>query len=222
MPRVPAKLWAGVVVCALLVVAFAGCAKPFRNVLAAGDDTRVEIDDPRGTDTWSVLTSSAADVVVLRLTGMGVDVGALRVRVLLPGDVLVAQLSPPRGEQFSIALSGRAATWTLQFGLREGESAPVRYRMVVERPATSVGGPRCTDALLAKGINAWIMAVTGPPGETGFAFPGLGSIAVSAAPPNAMTAAPPRPERRPSCMSRAAPRSAPNWRTSDASLARCS
>src|SRR5262247_1507797 len=99
MPRFPATLWASMVVCALFGVTLAGCAsKPFRNVVAVGDDTRVEIDDPRGIDTWSVLTSSPTDVVVLRLTGMGVDVGALRVRVLLPGDVVVAQLSPPRGE----------------------------------------------------------------------------------------------------------------------------
>jgi hypothetical protein len=194
MPRLRARFRLAIVaaVGTLLAWSVAGCAKPsFRNVLAPGDDTHVEIDDPRGVDAWSVLTSSETDVVVVRLTGAGVDVGALRLRVLLPGGVVVAQLSPPRGEQFSIALSGRAATWTLQFTLGEGEAAPVRYRMMVERPSTSLGGPRCADALRAKGISAWIVSAPGPPGTTGLVFPGLGSIAISARPPGTLTAASP-------------------------------
>jgi hypothetical protein len=175
-----------------LAAAVAGCSTSgFRNVLAPGDDTHVEIDDPRGVDTWSVVTRSDADVVVVRLTGSGVDVGALRAQVLLPGGAVVARLNPPRGEQFSIALSGRAATWTLAFRLGEGESAPVRYRMVVERPATAGGGPRCADRLRAKGINAWILSVPGPPEPPRLVFPELGSIAVSAVPPGALTAASP-------------------------------
>jgi hypothetical protein len=194
MLRIRARLRPPVVavVGALVVWAVAGCATtPFRNVLAAGDDTHVEIDDPRGVDTWSVLTSSETDVVVVRLTGGGVDVGALRLQVLLPGGVVVARLSPPRGEQFSIAFSGRPATWILRFRLGEGEAAPVRYRMVIERPSTSVGGPRCADALRAKGINAWIVSIPGPPGVGGVVFPGLGSIALSALPASALTAASP-------------------------------
>jgi hypothetical protein len=161
-------------------------------MLAAGDDTHVEINAPDGLDTWSVLTSSDVDVVVVRLTGLGVDVGALRARVLLPGGVVVAQLRPPRGGQFSIALSGRQATWTLEFRLAEGESAPVRYRMVIERPsALGSGGTRCADVLRARGVNAWVSAISGPPSAGGILFPGLGAIAVSTVPTRTLTAASP-------------------------------
>jgi hypothetical protein len=192
MLRIRASLRPHAVACLVLALAVAGCGQTaFRNVLAAGDDTRVEIDDPRGVDAWSVLTSSESDVIVIRLAGSGVDVGALRIQVLLPGGTVVAQLNPPRGEQFSIALSGRPATWTLQFRLAKGESVPVRYRMVIERPSTATGGPRCADALRARGINAWVRAIPGPPGAGGLVFPVLGSIAVSTVPPRALTAASP-------------------------------
>jgi hypothetical protein len=194
MPGIRATLRRGALAWMLLalVTAVAGCSTSgFRNVLAAGDDTHVEIDDPRGVDAWSVLTRSDAEVVVVRLSGAGVDVGALRAQVLLPGGAVVARLSPPRGEQFAIALSGRAATWTLKFRLGEGESAPVRYRMVVERPSTAAGGPRCADRLRAMGINAWILSVPGPPGRGQLVFPGLGSIAVSTVPPGPLAAASP-------------------------------
>jgi hypothetical protein len=191
MPRIRAKLRpdAVAVVGTLLAWAVIGCSTPsFRNMLAPGDDTHVEINDPHGVDTWSVLTSSDTDVVVVRVTGSGVDVGALRLQILLPGGVVVARLSPPRGEQFSLALSGRPATWTLQWRLREGESAPVRYRMTIERPSSAVGGPRCADALRAKGINSWVVSVPTPP-ETGrLVFPGLGSIAIRTDPPGTLTA----------------------------------
>jgi hypothetical protein len=176
----------------LLAWTVAGCATPsFRNVLAPGDDTHVEIDDPTGTDTWSVLTRSETDVVVVRLTEGVKDVGALRIRVLLPGGIVVARLSPPRDQQFSLALSGRAATWTIEFRLGPGEAAPVRYRLIVERPSTSAGGPRCADALRAKGINAWVGSLPGPPGASGLVFPGLGSIALSAMPAGTLSAASP-------------------------------
>ncbi|HXJ78859.1 MAG TPA: hypothetical protein VMS64_09280 [Candidatus Methylomirabilis sp.] len=193
MLKIRAKVRLGAAAAAmLLAVVVAGCAKSsFRNVLAVGDDTHVEIDDPRGFDTWSVLTSSETDVVLLHLTGMGVDVGALKIRVLLDAGMVVAQLSPPRGQEVSIALSGRPATWTLQFGLREGEAAPVRYRMVVERPSTATGGPRCEDALRAKGINAWVLSIPGPPGTGTLVFPTFGSIALSSVKPAALTAAAP-------------------------------
>jgi hypothetical protein len=194
MPRIRATLRPSsiAVMAMLLVWMVAGCAKSaFRNVLAPGDDTHVEIDDPTGMDTWSVRTGSDTDVVVVRLAEGQADVGALRMRVLLPGGVVVAQLSPPHGKQFSLALSGRPATWTLQFRLAEGQAAPVRFRLVIERPSASAGGPRCADALRAKGITAWVTSVAEPPGARGLPFPGLGSIALSAAPAGALTAASP-------------------------------
>jgi hypothetical protein len=175
----------------LLLAAGAGCAKPFRDVLAPGDDTHVEIDDPRGVDTWSLRTDSGTDVVVLRLAGSGVD--RLSIQALLPGGIVAAQLAPPRGERFSIALSGRPATWTLRFRLREGESAPVRFRMTIERPSNATGGPRCADALRAKGIDAWILAIPGPPDAGRLVFPGLGWITLGAAPPQALAAGAPSP-----------------------------
>ena len=182
------------VVGTFFTVALAGCGKPapFRNMLAAGDDTHVEIDTPDGVDTWSVVTSSDVDVIVVRLTGLGADVGALSPRVLLPGGVVVAQLSPPRGGQYSIALSGRQATWTLEFRLAEGEAAPVHYRMVIERPsALGSGATRCADVLRARGVNAWVSAIPGPPGAGGILFPGLGAVAVSTVPARTLTAASP-------------------------------
>jgi len=174
----------------LFAMSLAGCGKsaPFRNMLAPGDDTRVEIDAPGGIDTWSVATSSPVDVVVVRLIGSSADVGAVRVRVFVPGDVVVALLAPPRGGQYSIALGGRQATWTLEFKLADGEQPPVRYRLVVERPsALGSGGTRCADVLRARGVNAWVSAISGPPGPGGVVFPGLGSIAVSATPANAVS-----------------------------------
>jgi len=176
MPRIRATLQPSAIALTGILLAWTvcGCAKPaFRNVLAPGDDTHVEIDDPTGVDTWSVLTRSEADVAVVRLTEGTADVGAVTIRVLLPGGVVVAQLSPPRGQQFSLALSGRPATWTLQFRLAEGQAARVRYRLVIERPSASVGGPRCADALRAKGITAWVTSVARPPGARGLVFPGL-------------------------------------------------
>jgi len=175
---------------AILAISLAGCGKPapFRNMLAPGDDTHVEIDAPGGIDTWSVATSSPVDVVVVRLVGSSADVGAVRVRVFVPGDVVVALLAPPRGGQYSIALGGRQATWTLEFKLADGEQPPVRYRLVVERPsALGSGGTRCADVLRARGVNAWVSAISGPPGAGGIVFPGLGSIAVSATPSNAVS-----------------------------------
>jgi len=175
---------------ALIAISLAGCGKPapFRNMLAPGDDTHVEIDAPGGIDTWSVATSSPVDVVVVRLIGESVDVGSVRVRVFVPGDVVVALLSPPRGGQYSIALGGRQATWTLEFKLADGERPPVRYRLLVERPsALGSGATRCVDVLRARGVNAWVSAISGPPGVGGITFPGLGSIAVSATPANAVS-----------------------------------
>src|SRR5262249_19045595 len=156
-----------------------------RNVLAAGDDTHVEIDAPDGVDTWSVATTSDGDVVVVRLIGLGVDVGAMRARVLLPGSVVVGELHPPRGGEFSIALSGRQATWTPGFRLADGASPPIRYRMVIERPsvpAPGSSGTRCADVLRARGVNAWIAAISGPPAASGIVFPGLGAMAVNTVP----------------------------------------
>jgi len=182
--------WVFIVLGALLAMSLAACGKPapFRNMLGPGDDTHVEIDAPGGIDTWSVATNSPVDVVVVRLIGESADVGAVRVRVLLPGDVVVALLTPPRGGQYSIALGGRQATWTLEFKLADGERPPVRYRLVVERPsALGSGGTRCADVLRARGVNAWVSALSGPPGADGIVFPGLGSIAFSAAPVNAVS-----------------------------------
>jgi len=69
-----------------------------------------------------------------------------------------------------------------------GERPPVRYRLVVERPsALGSGGTRCADVLRARGVNAWVSALSGPPGADGIVFPGLGSIAFSAAPVNAVS-----------------------------------
>jgi len=193
--RIRATLRPAVIALVGTLVAWAviGCSEaPFRNMLVAGDDTRVEIDDPRGFDSWSVLTNSETDVVVVRLSGTG-DVGALHLQVLLPGGVVVARLSPARGQQFALALSGRAATWTLQFRLAEGESAPVRYRLTIERPGTAVGGPRCADALHAKGINAWILSAPALSEAGTLVFPGLGSITVNTEPARALSAASPAP-----------------------------
>ena len=179
-----------IVVSAIVAMWLAGCGKPapFRNMLAPGDDTRVEIDAPGGIDTWSVATSSPVDVVVVRLIGSSADVGAVRVRVFVPGDVVVALLSPPRGEQYSIALGGRQATWTLEFKLADGERPPVRYRLLVERPsALGSAATRCADVLRARGVNAWVSAISGPPGAGGIVFPGLGSIAVSTTPADAVS-----------------------------------
>jgi hypothetical protein len=180
---------------ALFALALVGCSKPaFRNMLAPGDDTHVEIDAVDGVDTWSVVTKSDVDVIVVRLIGLGADVGAMRARVLLPGGVVVAVLSPPPGGQFSIALSGRQATWTLEFGLAEGQSPPVRYRMVIERPsAVGSAATRCADVLRARGVNAWVSAISGPPAPSGILFPGLGAMAVSAVPAGKLTAASPAP-----------------------------
>jgi len=179
-----------IVVSAIVAMWLAGCGKPapFRNMLVPGDDTRVEIDATRGIDTWSVATSSPVDVVVVRLIGNTADVGAVRVRIFVPGDVVVALLAPPRGGQYSIALGGRQATWTLEFKLADGEQPPVRYRLVIERPAaTGSAGTRCADVLRARGVNAWVSAISGPPGAGGVVFPGLGSIAVSAIPADALS-----------------------------------
>ena len=118
----------------------------------------------------------------------------MRVRALLPGGVVVAELSPPPGGEFSIALSGRQATWTLQFGLAEGKSPPVRYRMMIERPsAVGSASTRCADVLRARGVNAWVSVISGPPAASGILFPGLGAMAVSVAPAGKLTAASPAP-----------------------------
>ena len=177
----------------LLAVAALGCAKaPFRDVINAGDDVRVAIDDPDGVDTWAVRTTSDADVVVVRLSGDSVDVRALMMRVLLPGGVVVAELSPPRGNQFSMALSGRPAVWTIEFRIREPESAPVHYRMQIGRPSPAGpgGGATCADALGARGIVAWTVSVSAPPPASGLPFPGLGALALELTPPGTLTAAP--------------------------------
>ena len=196
MPRFGAsrRLAVLTVVGTLVAMTLAACSKPapFRNMLAPGDDTHVEINAPDGVDTWSVATSSDVDVVVVRLIGLGADVGAVRPRVLLPGAVVVAQLSPPRGGQYSIALSGRQGTWTLEFRLAQGEVAPVHYRMVIERPsALGSGATRCADVLRARGVNVWVSAIPGPPGAGGILFPGLGAVALSTVPARTLTAASP-------------------------------
>jgi hypothetical protein len=162
-------------------------------VVAPGQEVDLVIDDPDAVDTWSVRTSSDHDVVVVRLSGNPAVMGALSVQVLLPGRVVVGRLEPPRAERFSIALSGRAAQWALELSLRERRSAPVRYRMSVERlsvPGAGVGRS-CADALRARGVDAWIASVPSPPDRSGIAFPGLGAIALSATPPRALTAASP-------------------------------
>lgn len=196
MPRLHAKHRSGALAVAgvLLALTVLSCAKPaFRDVIGAGDDVRVTIDDPDAVDVWAVRTTSDADVAVVQLSGDQVDVGALRIRVLLPGGVVVALLSPPRGNQFSIALSGRPAIWTVEFRLGERESAPVRYRMQVVRPSSPGAGAlsACADALRARGIGAWAVSVSGPPGPAGLPFPGLGAIALETTPIGALTAAPP-------------------------------
>lgn len=177
---------------AFFLTALAGCSKPapFRDMLKAGDDTHVEIDAFDGVDTWSVATSSDVDVVVVRLEGLGADVGSMRARVLLPGGVVVGDVNPPKGGgPFSIALSGRPATWTLEFRLAEGARPPVRYRMVIgQPPALGSGGTRCTDVLRGRGVNAWVSAISGPPPSSGIVFPGLGAIAMSAVPAGKLTA----------------------------------
>jgi hypothetical protein len=95
-----------------------------------------EIDAPGGIDTWSVATNSPVDVVVVRLIG-----GErrrrrrARSRLVCPATSCVALLTPPRGGQYSIARGRAQATWTLEFKLADGEPAPVRYRLVVERPS---------------------------------------------------------------------------------------
>jgi len=183
-----------IAVISILLAALAlGCAKPaFRDVIGADDDVRVAIDDPTGVDTWAVRTASDADVVVLRISGDSADVGALQTRVLLPGGLVVAELILPKGHQFSIALSGRAAVWTTEFRVRQPESAPVSYRLQVVRPlaAGPGAGPSCADALRARGIGAWVVSVAEPPAASGLPFPGLGAVALAVTPAGALTAGP--------------------------------
>ena len=193
MPRMsPTRRRAALAVAGIvLAVTALGCAKaPFRDVINAGDDVRVAIDDPDGVDSWAVRTTSDADVVVVRLSGDRVD--ALMMRVLLPGGVVVAELSPPRGTQFSMALSGRPAVWTMEFRIREPESAPVHYRMQIVRPSPAGpgGGAACVDALGARGIVAWAVSVSAPPAASGLPFPGLGAMGFEATPPGTLAAAP--------------------------------
>jgi len=164
-------------------------------VIAAGQEVDILIDDPAGIDKWSVRTSSEQDVVILRLTGDPTAVGVLRIRMLLPNSVLVAQLTPPRISEFSIALSGRAATWTVELSLGgRQQPVPVQYRMTVARPSTpgSGVGPACGEALRARGISAWVMSVPGPPDAGGLVFPGLGAIKLSASPASSISAAAPQ------------------------------
>src|SRR5262245_37058858 len=153
----------------------AGCSSPSvvlltpgqaatREVLTVGDLVDVVLDDPDGVDTWTIRTNSEQDVVVIRFSGNPALLGVLRIPVLLPGGVLVAQLAPPSDGQFAVALSGRAATWTLELSLAQRGSAPARFRMEVVRPTTAtVTGESCADALRARGITAWVVSVAAPP-----------------------------------------------------------
>ncbi len=164
-------------------------------MIAAGEEVDISIDDPAGVDKWSVRTSSEQDVIVLRISGDPTAIGVLRVRVLQPGGVLVAQLTPLRISPFTIALSGRAATWTVELSLGgRQQPVPVQYRMTVARPSTpgSGVGPACGEALRARGISAWVMSVPGPPDAGGLVFPGLGAIKLSASPASSVSAAAPQ------------------------------
>jgi len=184
----------------LVAASVFGCAKPpFRDVIGAGDDVRIDIDDPDAVDVWAVRTTSDTEVVVARISGDRFDVGALRLRLLLPGGVVVAQLSPPRGNQFSIALSGRPAIWTLESRLGERESAPVHYRLQVVRPSLPAAGvgSACSDVLRARGLNAWAVSVPEAPGPGGLSFPGLGAIALEISPAGALSGGPPAPGAAP-------------------------
>jgi hypothetical protein len=179
----------------------AGCSSPSvvlltpgeaatREVLIVGDLVDVVLDDPDGVDTWTTRTSSEQDVVVVRFSGIPTLLGVLRIRVLLPAGVLVAQLAPPAQGQFAVALSGRASTWTLELSLAERGSAPASFRMEVVRPAPSkVTGGGCADALRARGIQAWVVSVATPPAAGGLPLSGLGSVALTATPPQNLGAA---------------------------------
>jgi len=160
-----------------------------REVLIVGDLVDVVLDDPNGVDTWTTRTSSEQDVVVIRFSGNPALLGVLRIRVLLPGGVLVADLSPPADGQFAVALSGRAATWTLELSLAERASTPASFRMDVVRPTASTAtGGVCADALRARGITAWVMSAAAPPGAGGLPFSGLGSVALTATPAPSLAA----------------------------------
>jgi hypothetical protein len=161
-----------------------------REVLVVGNLVDVVLDDPDGVDTWTIRTSSEQDVVVIRFSGNPALLGVLRIRVLLPGGVLVAQLAPPADGQFAVALSGREATWTLELSLAERGSAPASFRMEVVRPAAStVTGGGCVDALRARGITAWVVSVAAPPAAGGLPLSGLGSVALTATPPPSLAVA---------------------------------
>jgi hypothetical protein len=179
----------------------AGCSSPSvvlltpgqaatREMLTVGDLVDVVLDDPDGVDTWTIRTSSEQDVVVIRFSGNPALLGVLRIRVLLPGGVLVAQLAPPADGQFAVALSGRAATWTLELSLAQRGAAPASFRMEVVRPtASTVTGGGCADALRARGITAWVVSVAAPPATGGLPLSGLGSVALTASPAQSLAAA---------------------------------
>lgn len=189
------RLRALVLTALVLATTAAGCAKStlVRDVLGPGQEVAIQIDAADGVDTWSVRTASEQDVVVLRLTGEPVAVGWLKIRVLLPGGVVAAEILPPPGGPFAFALSGRAAEWTIELRLAERGSAPVSYAMAVGRPSAAASGARsaCADALRALGVNAWVVSVARLPGGAGLAFPGLGTIAFRATPAGAATIASP-------------------------------
>jgi len=179
---------------------FAGataCAKSplVRDLLASGELVDVSIDDPAGVDRWNVRTSSEREPTLVRLSGDPQILGALRVRILLPGDVVVAELAPTQVSAYTIALSGRAATWTIEMGLTARRPVPVQYQLAVAQPSTPAGGvgPACGDALRARGINAWVIAPAGPPATGRLELAGLGAMALRATPASSAQAGAPSP-----------------------------
>jgi hypothetical protein len=190
----------GAVLAIALAGPMSGCAKPspVPDVLTQGQEVWTRIDDPHAVDPWSVRTSSERDVAVLRLAGKPDEIGMLRVQVLLAGGVVVARLDLPKTDRFSIALSGRGAQWAVEFSLAERGSGPVRYSIAVGRPATPPAGERapCAEALGARGIDAWIVSVPGLT-DGGLLFPGLGTLALRAAPAGAVTVGSPMPDAPP-------------------------
>jgi hypothetical protein len=195
------SLVAALAVLASLLASAAGCARSplVRDLVAAGEQVDVSIDDPAGIDRWTVRTSSEQEPTILRLSGDPAVIGALHVRVLLPGDVVVAQLAPARVPAYSIALSGRAATWTVEMSLAARRPVPVQYQLAVAQPSTPAAGvgPACGDALRARGISAWVIAPPGPPQSGRLVFAGLGTIMLSATPASSITGAPAHPGAAP-------------------------
>ncbi len=168
-----AVLWAG-----------GGCAGASLTpgVLTPGQDVEVRILDPDAVETWTVRTSADDEAVVLRIKGNPVEIGMLRLRTALPGDVVVARLEAEPAPEFAVALSGRSADWKVDFRLGPQGSAPVRYRMFVERAsAAAAGGARtsCRDALRARGVSAWVVSVASLRSATPLPLPGLGTLAVT-------------------------------------------